>query len=570
MAQKWPADWTPVEFIVHADSSVHHGSLMWGYMVGKYNYCTSRCGPDALKQFNQQFARRYLNHPGLAGYYFENEHFGDYYYWHERKNKGNRKRFADFLAGKYGSIAKLNESWGAACATLPDSRPAAQPGAGAADGPGRLRPLPQRLAGSLRPGLPVRRRPPQGPPPADRHLQQRLLRLRHRGDYIADHGGMVANGGAYANLGSLLFRETYAGIPGLMERMEPHGMWEYQPIPFGYDEMIFGMLIGRHRLNFHFFLSHSSPFNYDQYKEPNYHFPYAGPDRPPRGLRPHPQVHARAEGTPPGRKNLRLRGHARRRVLHRGLRHALSRGPLATGRPAHRPPGTHYAPKICYPHGDLSRLDDCKVVFLVNDVVTAQEVQFLKNYLAKGGHLVVRGDGGRFGLDDAENPAENYLLSQLGIDPSADGNSLAGVGQSHDIYTVGKGRLLLLFHYGVHPTLMEKAIPAIMAWAGVTEQLSGAQDDPDMLQFVLQAGDTYYFVTDHSVGHHDHYQENNWQGKVRFCKPLPEGSFEVTDIWNGVAVGTLTPAQLAAGFDAGLYHNKQMKIFRIRPAPSPR
>jgi hypothetical protein len=38
----------------------------------------------------------------------------------------------------------------------------------------------------------------------------------------------------------------------------------------------------------------------------------------------------------------------------------------------------------------------------------------------------------------------------------------------------------------------------------------------------------------------------------------------VADIWNGGEALVRTPEQLALGFDAGLYHNKQMKIFRIR------
>jgi len=45
----------------------------------------------------------------------------------------------------------------------------------------------------------------------------------------------------------------------------------------------------------------------------------------------------------------------------------------------------------------------------------------------------------------------------------------------------------------------------------------------------------------------------------------PEGNYEVADIWNGGEAVVMTPEQLAQGFDAGLYHNKQMKIFRIRP-----
>jgi hypothetical protein len=93
------------------------------------------------------------------------------------------------------------------------------------------------------------------------------------------------------------------------------------------------------------------------------------------------------------------------------------------------------------------------------------------------------------------------------------------------------------------------------------------EDDPDMLLHVLSAGEVYYLASDHTVGHHDNYQKNNWSGKVRFCKSLPPGKYQVTDIWNGTELGVFAPEQLAAGFDAGLYYNKQMKIFRIRRAP---
>ncbi len=557
MAQKWPAEWMPVEFIVQPDSSVHHGSLMWGYMVGKYNYCTGAYGPDALRVFNQQLARKYANHPGLAGFYFENEHFGDYFSSHDA---GNRKRFSDFLKDRYRSIEKLNEAWGSSYADfsqtpVPTVNPDVMPRKTILADFSRFRDWwLDRFSLDCQFDA-VRKEDPRHP-----ILVYCGVSSREALAHIAANGGMMANGGVHADLGSLLFRENYAAIPGLMERMEPHGMWEYEPIPFGYDEMVFGMLpMGGRGLNFHFFLGKNA-FDYEKYKNPN---PTSTPPLYPRN------GYARILETLPLLRELRAAERIHDQVGILSLRSSANIFGMSyrndTGGLAQTLIGrTHYGPRICFPGGELARLDSCKVIFVTNDVLSAEEARFIKDYLLKGGCCVMEGGAAKYCLDDADKPMENYLLAQLGIDPTADGGHITGMDVRHDIYKVGKGHVLL-FPYPVHPDAMVKVIPLVAAWAGVSGPM-GDSDDPGMLLFVLQTGTTYYLVTDHTVGHHDNYQTNDWSGKIRFCKSLPAGNYEVADIWNGGEARTLTPEEMALGFDAGLYHNKQMKIFRIRPA----
>ena len=45
---------------------------MWGTMVGKYLYPNGDAAPEIITDFLRQFARHYINHPGLGGYYLEN------------------------------------------------------------------------------------------------------------------------------------------------------------------------------------------------------------------------------------------------------------------------------------------------------------------------------------------------------------------------------------------------------------------------------------------------------------------------------------------------------------------
>jgi hypothetical protein len=58
---------------------------------------------------------------------------------------------------------------------------------------------------------------------------------------------------------------------------------------------------------------------------------------------------------------------------------------------------------------------------------------------------------------------------------------------------------------------------------------------------------------------------SSWEGKVQFLKPLPGARYRVTEMMSGKTVGDFTPAELAAGFEAGKYEELQMKIFKIAP-----
>ena len=75
--------------------------------------------------------------------------------------------------------------------------------------------------------------------------------LRH----VAESGGMMANGGIHSDFNTEHEYERENAIPGLRYRMEPHDMMNYDPIPNGFDEMIFGMLaMGGRGMGFHIFL----------------------------------------------------------------------------------------------------------------------------------------------------------------------------------------------------------------------------------------------------------------------------------------------------------------------------
>ena len=89
--------------------------------------------------------------------------------------------------------------------------------------------------------------------------------LRH----IAQNGGMMANGGVHSNFNTDHEYERMNAIPSLRCRMEPHDMWNYDPMPNGFDEMIFGMLaMGGRGMNFHVFLLGGQAFSFDQAMQP--------------------------------------------------------------------------------------------------------------------------------------------------------------------------------------------------------------------------------------------------------------------------------------------------------------
>ncbi|HEY3380066.1 MAG TPA: beta-galactosidase, partial [Armatimonadota bacterium] len=240
---KWPVDWAPVEFQVDADGTVHRVGTLWGYMVGKYLYPNGEYAPQIIKQFCTQFARQYLNHPGLGGYYFENEHIDTT--WAngviDSHHEAARQHFAQYLAKRYGAIARLNAAYGRAYATFAN---VALPGKDA-DSPKALLADYNRFMyeGAQRFILdnefdPVRQEDPQRPIIVYMFGSMSDAFLQH----VAANGGILANGGVHSNFDADIWYDRYTAVPGLRCRMEPHGMWSYNPIPNGFDEMIFGML----------------------------------------------------------------------------------------------------------------------------------------------------------------------------------------------------------------------------------------------------------------------------------------------------------------------------------------
>nr|MDQ2731532.1 beta-galactosidase [Armatimonadota bacterium] len=241
MALKWPVDWAPVEFQLDSSGCAHRVGTMWGYMVGKYLYPNGIFGPEIIHNFLQQLARRYVNHPGLGGYYLENEHIDTQWMampvsrsYHE----AYRQHFVEYLAGKYRTLHNLNLAWGTRYGSFDD---AALPLPTAT---GRRAPLVdfrryQRYvveAFVLHDQFdPIRNEDPQRPIIIYQIGEESDDFLRH----IVSGGGMMANGGIHSDFNFDHEYERMNAVPGLLFRMEPHDMFHYDPVPNGFDEMIF-------------------------------------------------------------------------------------------------------------------------------------------------------------------------------------------------------------------------------------------------------------------------------------------------------------------------------------------
>ena len=153
----------------------------------------------------------------------------------------------------------------------------------------------------------------------------------------------------------------------------------------------------------------------------------------------------------------------------------------------------------------------------------------------------------------------------LGIDPARKGRQVPGIAQPHDLFTVASGQVLVVHGRDLWNDKWEAMIPAILQWAGVKQRLADS-DDRYMQMHLLQHASTFYLATTHRGFQQSGYDgPKTWAGKIRVLKPLPEARYHVTEMMGGADLGILTPAQLAAGFDAGPYSELQMKIFRIRP-----
>ncbi|MFZ2654680.1 MAG: beta-galactosidase [Victivallales bacterium] len=553
LAEKWPTDWMPVEFFLDADGTAHRSGTMWGYMVGRHNYASGRYAPEMIRKFNQQLARRFIDHPGFGAYYFENEHI-DTLSLPTSTDPGNRARFSRFLQEKYRKIGELNRMYGTHYGSFEE---VGIPTGNAALFPKKLMQADLETYEKSRIEEfvlqdqfdAVRSEDPIRPIIVYNVGTASAPFFKH----IAENGGMMANGGVHSLIDGTWAREAYNAVPGLMERMEPHGMWHYEPMPNGYDEMIFGMLsMGGRGLAFHFFLP-ATKFNFSEFRSPS-HLTYGGKTGyfridetmdAIRELRPAEKLH-----DPVGIMSLR---HEKRYL--KGHYGEWMRPIMGTLHVSH-----HYEPLIYHPGGDLAYLDTARLIFLTDEVIDRKEADYLKEFTARGGYLVMTPANGRYDVDNPDDSQRHFLLETLGIDALSDGAKIDGLKIPHDVYKAGKGNVLLL-----RDSKWGEVIPLVLRLAAVPGPIADS-DDKYMQMHTLQNGNTYYLATTHRGFDPNAYDgPKEWNGKIRCNIPLPEGKYRVTDIWNKKEIGVMTPAELAKGFDAGKYTELEMKIFRLMP-----
>ncbi|HEY3378633.1 MAG TPA: beta-galactosidase [Armatimonadota bacterium] len=550
MNLKWPMDWSPVEFQVDDTGCVHRLGNMYGYMAGKYLYFSGTYSPGIRRDFITQFARRYLNHPGLLGYYIENEHADTKWMaWPVSRSyhEGYRKEFAAFAAARYRTLDKLNAAYGTHYTAFSEVQ------------------LPSALQNARKVALAdvqlFRRQATENAVLRDEvdaaravDPQRPIIVYGLSGaesdtfmKRLVAQGCMMANGGIHSDINWAYEYERPNAIPGLRYRMEPHDCYHYDPIKNGYDEMIFGMLgTGGRGLGFHFFLPGWENFSYDKAMQPGQ---TTGYDKVVKYLPVMSELStAEKQHDAVGVLELyqNMFGDPWRNdawTLHRALYVRL-----------------HYSPRITAAESDPTYLKDAKVIFVAGTTVSTRQVTFLKAFLQAGGHVVLAENTGTYRLEDPDN-AQAALLATLGIDRAVRGAQLPGLTVEHDLYTVGAGQVVLLHRPDYPLDGWSGIISTLLPWGGVTGRLADSAD-PDMQLHVLQSGSTYYLATTHR---NELGGPADWSGQVRWCAPLPAGRYRVTEMMSGTALGIFTPTQLAAGFDAGAYSNLQMKIFKIAP-----
>ena len=552
MNLKWPMDWAPVEFQVDDNGCVHRLGNMYGYMAGKYLYFSGQHSPGIRRDFITQFARRYLNHPGLLGYYIENEHADTKWLeWPVSRSyhEAYRAEFATFVTARYGTLDKLNAAYGTSYTAfeqvqLPNSRDHSRRVA-LADFLLFRRQATENAV--LRDEVDAARAvDPQRPivvyglsgAESDTFLQ-----------HLVTQDCLMANGGIHSDINWAYEYERPNAFPGLRYRMEPHDCYNYDPIPNGFDEMIFGMLgMGGRGLGFHFFLKGWEPFSYDKAMQPGQRTGYDKVVKYQPVMRELSGAEKQHDAIGILELYENMFGDPWRNdiwALHRALYARL-----------------HFSPRIAAAQIDPAYLTDRKIIFVVGETVGTRHVDFLKTFLQAGGHVVLAENSGKYRLEDPDNAAA-ALTAALGIDRAAHGTQLPGLTMAHDLYPVGAGQVLLLHKADINLDAWAGMIPALLTWSSVTSRLADSAD-PDMQLHVMQNGSLYYLATTHR---NELGGPATWSGQVRWCAPLPAARYRVTEMMSGTEVGVFTPAQLAAGFDAGAYTNLQMKIFKLAPVP---
>ena len=556
---KWPVDWAPIEFQVDSRGRVHRGGVMWGYMVGKYLYPSGEVAPGIIEDFNRQLARRYLNHPGLGAYYFENEHIHSFGGPLDSYHEAYRRRFATFLEKRYRKIQELNRRAATAYARFADVPLPAMDEMG--NPPAALLQadfhLFQMAAGEeflrKREFAAVRQEDPQRPIIVYNLGDESAEFLR----YVAANGGMMANGGVHSNVNTDFEYERFNAIPGLLYRMEPHDMWNYDPIPQGFDEMIFGMLgMGGRGLGFHIFLQgawgHNSEFKYDAALKPGQK---TGFDK--------------LVGKAPMLRELRDTEKLHDPVGILGL-HGLPElgGPFEWG--AWNPHlalyvYNHYSPKFVPAEGDPAYLDGSQAIFIGGSGIDRRQSAYLLAFLQRGGRIVMEATAGQYDLEDPNADRPHAFLHAAGVDFFQAGETIPGIPWPHDRYRLAGGGEILVLRRPLWNDKWDTIIPPIMTWAGVNTRLANS-GDRFMQIHVLQHDTTFYLATTHRSQQQSGYSgTSEWEGQVAFGRALPPGRYRVTELMGDREVGVFTPEQLAAGFPAGHYADLQLKIFRIAP-----
>ncbi len=415
MALKWPPNWAPLEFQVDESGCAHRVGTMWGTMVGKYLYPNGDAAPEIITEFLRQFARHYVNHPGLGGYYVENEHIDTQWMeWPVSRSyhEGYRRKFASYLAGRYKTVTRLNAAYGTHYASFDETQlpvPARQSRKIALVD---FRLFQREVVDSFIRGQfdAIRKEDPQRPILVYVFGEESDGFLRH----VAENGGMMANGGVHSDFNTEHEYERMNAIPGLRYRMEPHDVWNYDPIFNGFDEMIFGMLaMGGRGLGFHIFLPGYEDFSYDKAMQPGQK---TGLDKlvkyAPmlRELRDTEKLHD-AIGV------MALRGAP---IL--GEKFEWGIWSIHCALYALR----HTSPYVAFPETRLSYLDNCKVIFLGGSVIDAAQAAYLKDFVARGGKIVMEDGAGRRSLEDPDSVVPHALFAVLGIDPGRKGAQASG------------------------------------------------------------------------------------------------------------------------------------------------
>ena len=559
LAEKYPPEWAQVRFYVEENGKAHNSRIVWKYLKGGYNYATGEGAPELIREFNIQLARRFRNHPGLGAYYFENEHIvsdGSSLALATSHDAGNLRNYRAHLKNKYRKIAALNRAYGTGFSSFDAIL---LPSSDRKRGESNLWKLAYQdyVLNSACEFIRNCQLDPVRQEDASRPIliyAPAMLRTVDAGFYehLAKNGAILANGGVHSWLDQMIFREAYNAIPGLLERMEPHGMFSYAPEKYGLDDMIFGMLaMGGRGLNFHYFYRAVpwEDFRYETYlnaKNPHAngfrilkeHFPAilelkdVEVFHDPVGILELPSAAAFTY----------LPHWANIRGLMTGL-HEIH----------------HYKPKVRTIGGRMSYLNGTRILFVCGHLIQDGEIDYLRDYLAKGGTVVLEHDAAslRFSGPDA---GKNVLLTEVKAKKGSDVLS----GQC-ETYTSGKGRIFRMKR-GVD-WRKQKWIPSLLSLAGISSRIYDS-NDPCLQVHPLRKGSTIYFAVTHR-GNDPRSGINGPRSvkdvRISLFQFDPGKRYALQDIWTpGAEERILSGTDMKNGFNAGNFEEGQMKIFRIR------